>query len=126
MIHKEEGAILPMVLGVSIIIFFILSYLIAQMIDTTRAQHLIQEQAIVTYVAESGIARMQEQLKKSPTHMASQNIVINQRQVQVEVVNVSERSYTIRAIAIGNQDVKQTLQVICDRESLAIDSWQEE
>ncbi|TCS94703.1 hypothetical protein [Hazenella coriacea] len=122
-LRDEEGMVLPIVSAVSIIIFILVSLLIAESIRSRQTENLYWEKLRVQYAAESGIALMQQRLSKSQDRSSEVEYQVDGLKVHVKVKARDSDQIHLQATAFGSLGVKQTVQVYLSPRTLAIQKW---
>lgn len=120
--RNEKGFTLPIVVFVLMIAVFLCFFLISQSVRYKQTALLYSEMLEAQYAAESGIAYMQQQLKKNPT---DDRDIFFQRAHFFVSTKVMDRKgiIEIESTSIGRYGVRQTLRVKVDPKTLAVLEW---
>lgn len=119
----ERGAALPLVLAVSTMIFLLIAAGALHTVNNRRHQSLEWEMLRAQYAAESGIAVVQERLRKRPGWRGAMTMTWDG--ITVRTVVEGQGSDGLRLRSVGRKSsVKQTIRVILDPETLAVKRWE--
>jgi len=120
--NREQGFVLPIVVFVLVICVFLCFFLISQLVRHHQFGLLYAKVMEAQYAAESGIALMQQRLKKSPQQIEDLYFYQNDCLVTAKVTE-SEPFIVIEAVSMGRYGVKQTVRAKVDPKTLAIAEW---
>lgn len=119
----ERGAALPLVLAVTMMIFLLIAAGALHTVNNRRHQFLEWEMLRAQYAAESGIAVVQERLRKRPDWRGTMTMTWDG--ITVRTVVEDRESGGIRLRSVGRRSgVKQTIRVILDPETLEVKRWE--
>lgn len=121
-LQDEQGMVLPLVSAMSIIIFILVSLLIAESLRSRQTENLYWEKLRTQYAAESGITLMQQRLSQRE-QSGEHQYEIDGMKVFVKVVARDPNKIHLQATALGSLGVKQTVQVYLSPQTLAIQQW---
>jgi len=129
--RDEQGFALPLVIGVAMTVMILIMFWITHSARHHRITQLYWERMQTRYTAESGLAAAQIKWSQSPVASAEkfpipgseETFHVNGKRVVVHTVARNERAIRVRAIAHGRWDVKQTVEVELDPNTLAIRRW---
>ncbi|PTM59349.1 hypothetical protein [Desmospora activa] len=120
-IRDERGMALPLVLGVTVLVFLLVTAVLSQSMQA-RHSHVTDWRIIrAQYAAESGIALMQAQACEEESFSA-----ITTQENGMAVTTQSQREsgeIVITSVAEG-QGVKQTVRVRLDMETCQVVRWE--
>lgn len=116
---QERGFALPIVVAVMMILVFVSFFLLSQLVRHRQTTHLINETITAQYVAESGIALMQQRLKRYPE--LDQDFFYQWKQFYVRIKLMKrDQMIELESQAVGKNGVRQTVRVKLDPHTLAI------
>ena len=118
---------LPVTLITVTFLFTLIMFSVSQIMHLKEAQMLYQEKIKSRYVAESGIAVMQQQLrlnKENPGQIDDETMIqVEDRHVFLKIVQ-SQPSYVhVQATSWGERGVVQTVEAFLHPETYAISRW---
>jgi hypothetical protein len=122
----ESGMALPVTLMIVTFLFTLIMLSVSQMVQVRRMQTLYQERVKSRYVAESGIAIVQQQLRLNGQNRAA---AADETMIQVEdryvLVNVDVQPSHVRVQATtwGEQGVVQTVEAFLHPKTYAVSRW---
>lgn len=118
----EKGFALPMVIAILMILVFIIFFLFSELLRYRQSVGLFQEMMEAQYVAESGIAFMQQRLEKNPEWTKKMFYRYGHYFVTTEVIQ-KDPWIELKSEATGKQGVRKTIRAKLDPKTLEIRQW---
>lgn len=118
----QRGLVLPMVLAVMILVFMLITAAVSQAVSHRQAASGEWEMIQAQYAAESGIARMQQKLRRDPGWSGTLVTRINGMKASTAIIKKQNPLIQIRSVAKGER-VRQTVTVELDSETFEIKTW---
>jgi hypothetical protein len=115
--------VLPIVLACSTILTILMTMLISHLSRGWQIEKLHLEALRAQYAAESGIALIQNQLKKNIHEKGKKTFSIQGMRVEGEYFYTKGDVIQIRSTAFAKYDVRQTIEVHVSKETMEILQW---
>lgn len=119
---RERGFALPIVVAIFMLLVVTSFFLLSALVRHHQINRLQSETLQAQYAAESGIALMQQRLKKYPTQQQPLYYQWDDYYVTTKLVK-SDTQIEIQSQALGKRGIRQTIFVKLDPTTLAIREW---
>ncbi|WP_140413602.1 hypothetical protein [Marininema halotolerans] len=122
-LNNEKGLALPIVLAVSILLFFIITAVLTQLVRAGHGSAAEWKMIRAQYAAESGIARMQYQLCGG-SRSKNDSLITQMNGFQSQTWSEAHHGNQIQIVSVAKgQGVKQTIRVLVAKDTCIIQKW---
>jgi Tfp pilus assembly protein PilX len=120
-VRDERGFALPLVLGVMILVFLLVTALLSQSLQARHSTMTDWQMLRAQYAAESGVARMQETLCQQER---LQPLTTRMNGMEVNTNGVVRNGVAVISSTASGRGVKQSVRVWVDQRTCTVIRWE--